>query len=460
MAHTSLGQWAHGLRRQIAFRGSLRWPRSWAAKLGAAVTAYAGTFGLWVLFHWGGASHRALISDAAFLPTSLLAAALAWSVAARRQVDPRARRAWRLIAAAWACYWAGEMGWFYFDVVRHTAPFPSAADAGYLAFYPLLMWGLLSFPRPRRSQWESLTLGLDVATVVAASTLVVWFLVIGPTLATSSSGWLAQGLNVAYPVGDVVLLFAVAVVLMRRARGEWGLRLLAGGLLVFIVADVAYAHQSLSDAYTDGNWVDAAWMVAQLAAILSALAPAGAVSDDDLAPARARVSRLPYAAVGIAFGLLVLVAYQHADGPLAGLVLGAVAITALVVARQITALTENATLLARIQLLAQIDALTGLENRGHFFELAERSFARAARRGESLGAVMLDVDRFKEVNDGHGHGVGDAVLVEVARRCREVIRPTDIVGRYGGDELVMLLVGASLSRRSRRGWSSPSPPCP
>ena len=73
---------------------------------------------------------------------------------------------------------------------------------------------------------------------------------------------------------------------------------------------------------------------------------------------------------------------------------------------------------------------------------------------------MLDVDRFKEVNDGHGHGVGDAVLVEVARRCREVIRPTDIVGRYGGDELVMLLVGASLSRRSRRGWSSPSPPCP
>src|SRR5438874_2547388 len=220
MAHTSLGQWAHGLRRQIAFRGSLRWPRSWAAKLGAAVTAYAGTFGLWVLFHWGGASHRALISDAAFLPTSLLAAALAWSVAARRQVDPRARRAWRLIAAAWACYWAGEMGWFYFDVVRHTAPFPSAADAGYLAFYPLLMWGLLSFPRPRRSQWESLTLGLDVATVVAASTLVVWFLVIGPTLATSSSGWLAQGLNVAYPVGDVVLLFAVAVVLMRRARGE------------------------------------------------------------------------------------------------------------------------------------------------------------------------------------------------------------------------------------------------
>ena len=56
--------------------------------------------------------------------------------------------------------------------------------------------------------------------------------------------------------------------------------------------------------------------------------------------------------------------------------------------------------------------------------------------------VMIDVDRFKDINDGYGHAAGDRVIREVARRCSEVVRPTDLLARYGGDELVAVFVGA------------------
>jgi diguanylate cyclase (GGDEF)-like protein len=96
------------------------------------------------------------------------------------------------------------------------------------------------------------------------------------------------------------------------------------------------------------------------------------------------------------------------------------------------------------------DGLTGCWNRGATMEIIEREIEKCARSGDSLALVLLDLDHFKRINDTHGHLAGDAVLVEVARRLRSAVRPYDAVGRYGGEEFIMVLPGLTLPAEAGR----------
>ncbi|RSM61648.1 hypothetical protein DMB66_24340 [Actinoplanes sp. ATCC 53533] len=100
---------------------------------------------------------------------------------------------------------------------------------------------------------------------------------------------------------------------------------------------------------------------------------------------------------------------------------------------------ENARLFAQVERLATTDGLTGLFNRRHFFELALRELALSRRRSGPLTVVMLDIDHFKQINDRHGHPVGDQVIATVAQRLAATVRGTDVLGRYGGEEFAVLL---------------------
>jgi diguanylate cyclase (GGDEF)-like protein len=96
------------------------------------------------------------------------------------------------------------------------------------------------------------------------------------------------------------------------------------------------------------------------------------------------------------------------------------------------------------------DPLTHLHNRAAFIERLEQAIAEARRQQRSLALLFLDLDRFKLVNDTHGHAVGDAALVHAARLLRSAVRDTDTVGRLGGDEFVILLEAAGDERDAGR----------
>lgn len=100
---------------------------------------------------------------------------------------------------------------------------------------------------------------------------------------------------------------------------------------------------------------------------------------------------------------------------------------------------ENARLYAEVQQYAITDELTDIYNRRGLFELGRREVERAHRYGRSLSAVMIDTDKFKEINDTYSHAAGDHVLKTLAERWKASIREVDILGRYGGDEFVILL---------------------
>jgi diguanylate cyclase (GGDEF)-like protein len=93
----------------------------------------------------------------------------------------------------------------------------------------------------------------------------------------------------------------------------------------------------------------------------------------------------------------------------------------------------------KMRLLATTDSLTGVLNRRYFFERAQTELERAVRYGSSMSLLILDIDHFKQVNDRFGHQTGDSVLRQLAELAGTSIRSTDLLGRYGGEEFIMLL---------------------
>jgi diguanylate cyclase (GGDEF)-like protein len=108
-------------------------------------------------------------------------------------------------------------------------------------------------------------------------------------------------------------------------------------------------------------------------------------------------------------------------------------------AGQASVAVDNVLLHQEAQLLSVTDALTGLGNYRSFESALGREIERATRFTRSLGLLMIDLDRFKSVNDEYGHQVGNDVLVEVADRLRAEVREVDVVARYGGEEFVVVL---------------------
>ncbi|MEO6270449.1 MAG: GGDEF domain-containing protein [Lautropia sp.] len=98
----------------------------------------------------------------------------------------------------------------------------------------------------------------------------------------------------------------------------------------------------------------------------------------------------------------------------------------------------------QLRVRATTDSLTQLPNRGAFLARAEIDFQRAQRYGDDLSVIMLDADFFKQVNDTHGHHIGDTVLVAIARTADSAVRSFDMVGRLGGEEFAIILTRTAI----------------
>ena len=116
---------------------------------------------------------------------------------------------------------------------------------------------------------------------------------------------------------------------------------------------------------------------------------------------------------------------------------------------------HNAEAYDDVRTAASTDALTGLLNHGAMQVRVREEIARAARDGQPLCCVLIDLDDFKRVNDELGHPAGDALLRRVADALRAEVRPYDQVARYGGDEFVLVLPGTDGAGRARRRRARP-----
>ena len=209
--------------------------------LTAAATMLVG-YGLWQVFRWGGRQHQALIGDLTFFPVNGAAALWAGRVSLRRDFGAPTCRAWRLLSIALWLFLLGDGLQLIYECVLHEKAYPTWADAAYLSFYVVALVGFLSFPSRGRTRRERFRALLDVGTVFTGGVTLIWYVALGPAVASATGGFdLANLVTFAYPVGDLLLLFGVLSLLWRGVPrlSVGSLRIFACGLVVFIAADVS-----------------------------------------------------------------------------------------------------------------------------------------------------------------------------------------------------------------------------
>jgi two-component system cell cycle response regulator len=359
--------------------------------------------------------------------------------------------------AAWVLFAIGASSWAFADIyydfhVRSLAdpPYPSLADAGYLTFYPTVYVGLLLLAR-RRVTTLSPALCIDglIATLAAASlgAAVLLEFILGQGVGGNTA---EVATNLAYPIGDILLIAAVAamIVISGGVVGRaWSL--IALSLVLTTVADGVYLFKVANGTYVGGGLLDAMWPAAMLAL-------AAAAWQREAVATRSETGGRPLLLVPMVCGLLSLgvLAFDRVRGVNDVAVICALgALLAILVRLQLT-FRENSKLFARTREEAVTDALTGLPNRRQLMADLDRALAGSTADEPSL-LLLFDLDGFKTYNDTFGHPAGDMLLVRLGAKLAAAPPVGGRAYRLGGDEFCLLTpvaaseAGAVIERASQ-----------
>ncbi|MCY1143545.1 EAL domain-containing protein [Actinoplanes sp. Pm04-4] len=377
-----------------------------------------------------------------FLPNGHLSTSLAYNglglasfvmiVAGVRRHRPGAARAWWIFTTGVLSFVIADTVSEMTGIVLHDRPFPFWDDLLYFLAYPLLVAGLVMIARGRGRRERA---GLVDAAIIAAGVgLVYWVFVIQPTLGDTGSPLFARLVNVGYPTYDVVMCAVVVRLIGRPGARVASLWLLTAGCVVNFGTDVVW---SLTEAY-DGGPINAGYMLAYVLWAAAALHPSmgsiGQGAGDRPRFGRGRLLLLGGVTMTVPAVLFLQGALgQHVNWPAIGV--GAVVLFLLVLTRLGGFVGQTQRQAAELETLAMRDDLTGLANR--------RRFELRLRAASSSQVCLLDLNGFKQVNDRHGHAVGDHLLIAVAARLDAELDGEGLLARMGGDEFALLLTDAT-----------------
>lgn len=365
----------------------------------------------------------------------------------RARQAPAERGAWIAIAASIFAWGAAEIYWTAVLRGDLSPPYPSPADIGYLAFYPLAVLGvcLLVRARARELDWRLWMDGVIAALGTAAlGTAFVFDFVAERT----GGSLLEEATTLAYPLGDILMLsLLVGVVALTRWRPGRTWALLVAGLAALVIADVAFTLQEADPSFPQGEWIEPIYLVAALCLGAETWQPRAATIKAVARFDGWRELMVPAFFAAVLIGLFVMQTLSSASLLATGLW---IATMVAVVARLAVSVSENKRLLSEVR----TDSLTGLGNRGAM----QVDFGALDRRGGEAApvtVVLFDLDGFKRFNDTFGHPEGDVLLARLGSALREAVGSDGTTYRFGGDEFCVVLQGdGKLAEQARRRAAS------
>jgi diguanylate cyclase (GGDEF)-like protein len=338
------------------------------------------------------------------------------------------RGPWLAIGLGLGFYVAGSLLWAWW-LKSGPVGSPSLVDALCLTFFPAAFVGIVGLSRrslervPAGAWLDGIIAGLGVAAV--GSVLVVdHVLGAGGTTAVVAT-------NLAYVIGDLVLAaLIIGALSLQGWRAERGWMLLGSGFMALACGDCLYLFQGASAA---GKASDIFYLVGATLVAAAAWQPA----PERVRPRTESVTVLlvPVTAVLASAAILVYDHFERVGGltlSLSLLTFAAGLARALLIFRDLRDFAET-------RRLAHTDELTSLPNRRLFQERLEQAIAGARETDGHIALLIMDLDRFKELNDTLGHQAGDEILRQVGKRLRDVSRPGDTLARLGGDEFGVVL---------------------
>ena len=357
-----------------------------------------------------------------------------------RRNRPDHPSAWYVLVGGMAFWVVGMALYSWQKYANPIATFPSLTDVAYIVAYPLQATALLMFARSRGRERRPTAL-LDSAILTLGVGLLSWVFLIQPIWAADGEPTLTRLVALAYPLGNVLLFGALARLANAPGPGRIVTRLLAASIGLML------AVQSLIQAVASGpiidphpSAVDPAWVIFFVLAGAAALHPSTRVLSSPAVAAEdnMHVGRIVLLVAATLTGPAILVGELIAGVPLDAwtVVVASALMMLLILARMIRMVRQMQEQAEGLIQLADTDPLTGLPNRR---ALTAEVLVRLADQSRHRALLLLDLDKFKEVNDSLGHHVGDQLLVQVGTRLSEHLRTGDLLARLGGDEFAVLL---------------------
>jgi diguanylate cyclase (GGDEF)-like protein len=357
---------------------------------------------------------------------------------------PRPAWPWALQVVALVLFLSGGLARTQMGTLGDLSPSRSLVpDLLSLPGYAVLAASVLGLVRLRRAGGlGDLDATLDAFVAGVAALTLAWVFLINPALAEQHVALSLRLLLSCYPAMSVFLVALGARLVFGSGRDRpLSMRLLLVTLLCMLVGDVLFMFVDAGLSSIPDRILDVPYALAYVAVMAALMHPSirevgRPVLEFDAEPRRGRL-----AFVAVALCVPAVISLSRTSSGLADrLVLSAIVVLCTLAAawRMARALRESARATARLVHQATHDALTSLPNRTLVLEHLTRSLAQAGEPNE-IALLLLDIDRFKLINESLGHSMGDELLVAVGERLQAVCRPGDLVGRVGGDEFVVVV---------------------
>lgn len=361
-----------------------------------------------------------------------------WLFGAYRNAVGKKKTFWMFLGLGVMVYLSTNWIWLYLQIADKSVDPPDSLYSLWLVAYLLFLIALIVKTKEVSTAQSENSYTFNIMIYMITATAVSIHFLIGPVLQFGENSWLVIAVTIAYPVADLSILFVITILyyLQHRSKEKEILLFLIIGFFIQILADSLYAFYSVNESYSAGNFIDLLWLIALLC-----IGFAGFLAKNHQKESPVEVKNLfdkreflfPYISILVLMALVIYSYHLDFNALSSGLFIAFF----MVLGRQLAVINHNNKLVKEYRYLAYHDQLTSLSNRFCFIEDIEELVEK--NHDHKAALLLIDLDRFKLINDTMGHYVGDIILKKTAKRLKDSLPDDASIYRLGGDEFVIIL---------------------